>query len=117
MKKVILYPLNDNEKKGLPADIDLLEQAIQNLKTKPTDKRRHCHLGHVLIRVLEQIKLKLRNVEVNIVDEPTHVYSDLNELNQSIQKLKENPTDVDLIYRVHNDILDVLDIFEIDFKH
>ncbi len=114
MTKVVLYPLNDNEKKGLPADIDLLEQAIQNLKAKPTDKRRHCNLGDILIRVLEQIKLKLRNVEVNVVDKPKHVYSDLDELNQSIQKLKENPTDIDFIYRVHNDILDIL---EVDFKH
>ena len=63
---------------------------------------------------MEQIKFKLRNVEVDIIDKSNQIFSDIDELNQSIQKLKENPTDIDLIYRVHNDILDVL---EIDFKH
>lgn len=107
MTKVVLYPLNDNEKKGLPADIDLLEQAIQSLKAKPTDERRNRHLNDVLIRVLEQVKFKLRNVEVDVSDIPSQTRSDINDLNKSIQELKTNPDNVDLIYRLHNDIIDV----------
>lgn len=107
MTKVVLYPLNDNEKKGLPADIDLLEQAIQSLKAKPTDERRNRHLNDVLIRVLEQVKFKLRNVEVDVSDIPSQTRSDINDLNKSIQELKTNPDNVDLIYRLHNDMIDV----------
>lgn len=114
MTKVVLYPLNDNEKKGLPADIDLLEQAIQSLKVKPTDERRNRHLNDVLIRVLEQVKFKLREVEVDVPDTPSQTRSDINDLNQSIQELKTNPDNVDLIYRLHNDIIDVR---EMDFSY
>ena len=108
MTKVVLYPLNDNEKKGLPADIDLLEQAIQQFKAKPSDERRNRNLCNLLIRVLEQVKFKLRCVEVDVDDNPSEIGSDINDLSLSIQVLKTNPNENSLIYRLHNDINDVL---------
>ena len=110
MTKVVLYPLNDNEIKGLPADIDLLEQAIKNLKLKPTDKLRNRHLNDVLIRVLEQVKFKLRNVEVDVVDNPNQIRSNINDLNRSIQELKTNPSNIEITYRLHNDIIDIIEM-------
>lgn len=47
--------MNDNELKGLPTDIDLLETAIQLLKAKPYDQRRLEHLANVMTRVQPQV--------------------------------------------------------------
>ncbi|CAL9984888.1 nicotinamide-nucleotide adenylyltransferase [Vibrio phage D480] len=50
---------NDNENKGLPADIDLVESAIKALKRKPNDIRRSRHLNSVMQRVGNQIDTKI----------------------------------------------------------
>ena len=49
-------PLNDNELKGLPRDIDLLETAIAALKRKPEDTRRRQHFKSIMARVGAQLK-------------------------------------------------------------
>lgn len=63
--KTILEPstksnisLNDNQRKGLPADIDLLASAITLLQNKPDDLRRVTHLREVLERVTPQVVAK-----------------------------------------------------------
>lgn len=47
--------MNDNERKGLPKDIDLLEAAIKLLKVKPYDQRRVKNLRSCMERVLPQV--------------------------------------------------------------
>ena len=55
--------MNDNEKKGLPKDIDLLETAIKLLKVKPNDQRRVKNLLSCIERVLPQVECKLEEVD------------------------------------------------------
>ncbi|QCG76737.1 hypothetical protein [Vibrio phage D4] len=47
--------MNDNERKGLPADIDLVSTAIANLTRKPEDLKRLEALRSCLIRLLAQV--------------------------------------------------------------
>ena len=54
--------MNDNERKGLPKDIDLLETAINLLKMKPNEKRRIENLLSCIERVTPQVKIKLEEV-------------------------------------------------------
>lgn len=53
--------MNDNERKGLPKDIDLLETAIKLLKVKPNDQRRVKNLLSCMKRVLPQVEGKVEN--------------------------------------------------------
>ncbi|MCY9861543.1 hypothetical protein OTK49_03300 [Vibrio coralliirubri] len=50
--------MNDNQHKGLPADIDLLASAIELLQIKPHDLRRVTHLREVIERVTPQVVAK-----------------------------------------------------------
>lgn len=118
MTKVVLFPLNDNEKKGLPADIDLLESAISSvLRNDSFEQLRLLHLNNVLVRVQEQVKQKLRNYEVNVSDATNTPIKDIDSLQNTIQALKEDPNDIDLVYALHLSILDMISILnETDFK-
>lgn len=51
--------MNDNELKGLPADIDLVETAVSILKREPHDVRRLRHLRSCMRRVDSQISDKI----------------------------------------------------------
>ena len=55
-------PLNDNERLGLPKDIDLLESALDILRKDPSDIRRVMHLADVMDRVRPQIRDKEREL-------------------------------------------------------
>ncbi len=54
--------MNDNERKGLPADFDLLETAVANLKRKPHDIRRLHNLHNIMKRVEPQIKERVKEL-------------------------------------------------------
>ncbi|AUR81213.1 hypothetical protein Ares1_0077 [Vibrio phage Ares1] len=47
--------MNDNERQGLPADIDLVSTSIANLLRKPGDLKRLENLRSCLIRLLSQV--------------------------------------------------------------
>ncbi|AJT60875.1 hypothetical protein [Vibrio phage XZ1] len=57
--------MNDNERKGLPADIDLLESALKLLRTNPSDIRRVKHLADVMARVNPQVLDKIKELEAS----------------------------------------------------
>lgn len=118
MTKVLLFPLNDNEKKGLPADIDLLESAIDNvLRNESFDHFRLLNFNNVIIRVQEQVKQKLRSYEAEMTDATDTPTKDIKGLQASIQALKEDPTDIDLVYALYLCILDMKSILcEIGLK-
>ena len=47
--------LNDNEKRGLPASIDLLRVAVISLENNPDSERRKVHLLNVINRVKNEM--------------------------------------------------------------
>ena len=51
-------PLNDNQRKGLPTDIDLLATAISLVQTNPSDAKRIVHLRKVIKRLEPQLEDK-----------------------------------------------------------
>ncbi|WYC17988.1 nicotinamide-nucleotide adenylyltransferase and transcriptional regulator [Vibrio phage vB_VneS_J26] len=51
--------MNDNERKGLPADIDLVSTAITNLTRKPGKLSRLENLRSCLIRLLAQVEQQI----------------------------------------------------------
>lgn len=51
-------PLNDNQRKGLPADIDLLATAISLVQAKPSDAKRIIHLRKTVKRLEPQLEEK-----------------------------------------------------------
>ncbi|EGR2232282.1 hypothetical protein DZF79_29205 [Vibrio parahaemolyticus] len=51
-------PLNDNQRKGLPADIDLLATAISLVQENPSDAKRIIHLRKVIKRLEPQLEDK-----------------------------------------------------------
>ncbi|WP_210499304.1 hypothetical protein [Vibrio crassostreae] len=55
-------PLNDNERLGLPKDIDLLESALDILRKDPSDLKRVMHLSDVMDRVRPQVRDKEREL-------------------------------------------------------
>lgn len=103
--KTVLYPLNDNEKKGLPADIDLLETAIQNLKVDKKDQRRLKNFHDIHIRVFEQIRQKLLGLEIETDIEPPVEFSLFDSLNKAIQDLKTDPHNINFLYRLHQEMI------------
>lgn len=50
--------LNDNQRKGLPADIDVLATAISLVQANPSDAKRIIHLRKVIKRLEPQLEDK-----------------------------------------------------------
>ncbi|AEH21937.1 VHS1124 protein [Vibrio phage 1] len=57
--------MNDNERQGLPADIDLVSTSIANLLRKPGDLKRLENLRSCLIRLLAQVDKKIAESKNN----------------------------------------------------
>lgn len=109
MSSFVLYPFNDNEKKGLPADIDLLENAIIAIHTQPLNIKRVQNMRDISHRVLEQLKLKLRNVSLDVEKIRSHQKkTTLETLDKAIKELKNDPYNMDSVLILHDEILSIL---------
>lgn len=56
--------LNDNEKKGLPASIDLLRLGAIGLENKPLSKERQIHL----LRVMNRVQKEMQKMGIEVDD-------------------------------------------------